>query len=356
MANRESIKFVSAALDEDGNGNIVLRGVIEPASLYLLKVGAYQREILPITKIKDLEEVFSTGGRIPDIDLGMRGGNFLEKESAFFLQDDTYIIDGLQRVTAAKKTIESGKVPRLGGIVHFNTTEEWERNRFRILNTMNTKLSPNVLLRNMQTEYNAIELLYTISKDKSFVLGGKVCWQQRMKRDELITALTMLRVAGIIHAIYGPSRGGNFKIAAAQLEKIYNKIGRNNLRENIKTFWSMMDQSFKLSFVTYKERQTFLKSAFILTLAGVIGDHANYWKDAKLFISKEQIRQIAQFPINDPQIVSLASYSIGGSSGDLLYQILLKHLNKGKTKNRLISHRKSLRQSKKEQTQELSEE
>ena len=74
---RNSVKVINAALDEvkiDQVGSqIVLRGVLDNDSLDLLQVSEYQREILPQSKIMDLIGAMKTG-RVPDIELGMRGG------------------------------------------------------------------------------------------------------------------------------------------------------------------------------------------------------------------------------------------------------------------------------------------
>ena len=72
----ESIKIINAALDE-WNGDILLRGVVDPSSLAHLKVDDYQREILPQSRIKELARAIKSG-KVPDIELGMRGGSFLD--------------------------------------------------------------------------------------------------------------------------------------------------------------------------------------------------------------------------------------------------------------------------------------
>ena len=62
---RTSVKVTNAALDEvviDKIGTqIVLRGVLDNDSLDLLQIDAYQREILPQSKIMDLIEGMKTG-------------------------------------------------------------------------------------------------------------------------------------------------------------------------------------------------------------------------------------------------------------------------------------------------------
>lgn len=340
MTARESVKLTAAALD-DWQNTIVLRGVLSPEGLTTLKVGSYQREILPVSKIKDLVEAFNAGS-VPDVDLGMRGGNFIEKDGCFYLQDDVYIIDGLQRITAAKEVVRGGKVPRLGAIVHFNTTEDWERNRFRILNTMNTKLSPNVLIRNMSDEYEFVSMILSLTKDKSFIMANKVCWNQRMKRDELISGYTLLKAASMLHSRFGPTRSMRFMDMIPGMQKVQDKIGRLNVRENIKTFWDLVDDCFKVKSVTFKDGAIALRGGFLICLASILSEHSNFWRDSKLFVERDLRKKISLFPINDPEIVRLAGNS-SGASGDILYQLFIRHINSGKRTKKLIPSRKNIK-------------
>lgn len=339
---RETVKFINAALDESESGSIILRGVLSPESFELIRVGPYQREILPTSRVDNLMLAFEHSS-VPDIELGMRGGGFLEKDgSTFYLQDDTYVIDGLQRISAGKRCIKIGKVvPRLGAVVHFNTTENWERERFRVLNTVHTRLSPNVILRNMGKDYDAIELLQTLCKDSNFILGGKVCWNQRMTRGELISAATLLKSVGFLHAKFGAARTSSINELVPSVQRIYTKLGRGTLRDNIKAYWQVMDECFHVKTVTIKEAAAYLKTGFIFSLAEVFSDHANFWDDAKLTVSKDLRRKLALFPINDPEVGRLAS--AGGPAGDILYELLVKHINSGKRTNKLVPSRKEFK-------------
>jgi len=339
-----SVKLINAALDEDENKNIVLRGIVDLGSLDKLLIDSYQREILPVSKIKNLMKAYEEG-KVPDLDLGMRGGNYLEKEGAFYLKDDVYVIDGLQRVTAAKRctVADHTRLPRVGAIVHFNTTHDWEKKRFRILNTTNVKLSPSVLIRNMKDEYEVIDMLIQLTKDKTFVLCDKVTWGQGMKRDELITGAVLLKVSGILHSRLGPGlRSNHYMDSITSLQKVYDKYSRNLLRKNIKTFWEVMDECYKVRFISFKEGAVYLRKGFLTTLAGVFADHSNFWDDAALSMSKDLRRKISCFPINDPEVVRLATHS-GATSSDILYQLMVRHINSGKRTRRLVPSRKNIK-------------
>lgn len=337
---KEGIKFTNAALDEDDKGSIVLRGVIAPESMVLLKVGPYQREVLPLTKIQDLMKAYETGS-VPDVELGMRGGGFTEKNELFFLNDEIYIIDGLQRITAAMRYMDGTRSPKLGATVHFNTTEDWERERFRILNTMHLRLSANVLIRNLEKESEIVGLLRSLCKDRNFVLHDKVCWNQRMSRNELISANVFLSVTGIIHSRFGPTRTSTFNDLIINLDGVYVKLGRNIVRENIKTFWDFMDECYKVRFITFKEGAIYLKRGFLAVMASVLAEHGDFWKDARLFIDRDLRKKFSSFPINDGEVIRLAGS--GGAATEILYMLIVNHINSGKRTKRLVPSKKSFR-------------
>ncbi|RJQ14036.1 hypothetical protein C4553_01775 [Candidatus Parcubacteria bacterium] len=331
---RDSVKVVRAALSEEKK-DIILRGEVDPGSLHQLQTAPYQREVLPLAKINTLIEAFQKS-TVPDIELGMRGGDFMERDGAFYLKNDVFIIDGLQRVTAAMRLMQlgTGKSPRLGCTVHFNTTEEWERDRFRILNTERTKLSPNILLRNLQHEFPVVSHLFSLTtRDRGFVMHGKISWSQRMKHGELITALTFCKAVGALHSHLGPGRGSKTDELARGLQKIMEVTGPNVLRENARTFSDILDQCWGIRIVTIREGAAYLRNTFLICLATLFSRHQDFWRDKRFFVERDLIRKIKLFPVTDPYIVNLASAS--GKAREILYQMLLNHVNSGKRTRRL---------------------
>lgn len=333
---RESIKVTHAALAEKDD-DIVLRGVLDPASLHLIKVDDYQREVLPLSSLSLLINAFSSGTRrIPDITLGMRGGNYTERDGAIYLYDPVYVIDGLQRISAALYVLRSGKntCPTLGATVHFNTTEQGERDLFRILNVNRNRLSPNILIRNLKQTNTAVGMLYNLCKDSTFVLYDRVCWQQRMKRTELLTAMMLLKICGVLHSTFGPGLSSRLEEIAAGQQRTMNMVGRNIMRENVKVFFEVVDGAWGIRSVSFKEAASYLRGSFLLALALVFAHHKNFWDDNKrLRVEADMRRKLAHFPVNDPQVASLSSAS--GTSRTLLYQLIINHLNSGKRTRRL---------------------
>lgn len=343
---RNGIKICNAALDEIEGGTIVLRGVISPDSLGHLKVDDYQREEQPLTSLKGLIAAFAEGKRIPDIELGMRGERFIERDGCFYLQDLVYIIDGLQRTTAAVHCMTNGSAPspHLGCTLHFATTKEWERDRFQTLNSQRMKVSPNILLRNMRETSQSIEMCYNLCQDSSFVLARRVSWGQRMNRGELLTARILLSVIMRLHRQFGGAgKVGNISEAVLSFDKTLKEVGRNTVRDNIKTFFELVDSAWGIRRVAYRETATYIKGSFLSVLAQMLSDHENFWKepnDKRLFIPAVHVKKIGQFPINDPHVAGLVSGGSMGDSNNLLYQYLLRHINSGKRTGRLRARSK----------------
>ncbi len=333
---RESIKIECAALDICDN-DIVLRGIISPDSMNLLKFGDYQREAISSTKIEDLVKAFENGEHVPDIEIGVRGGNYRSHEdgSVFYLQDDAYVIDGKQRITSAMRLIarNTEKLPHLGATIYFNTTEEWERKRFKILNVNRTKVSVNVLIRNMRYEIPVVEMLYNLALDYSFVLQKRVSWSQNMQRGELITALSFLRVVGSLHSYFGSTRSSDSQELAKGVQTVMTKIGRTTMRDNIKTFFDIVDRCWGIRLVAFRDQSAWLRTTFLCCLADIFASYDTFWQGNRLSVDAQTERKLKTFPVHDPNIVKLASAS--GMSKEFLYDQILKYINSGRRTHRL---------------------
>lgn len=327
------IKLTNAALDER-DSEIILRGVIDPESLEKLLTADYQREVLPASTISQLADAIRKRSGVPDIQLGMRGGQFQEKNDAFYLVDPVYIIDGLQRSAAALRLLKGGTQPYIGAVVYFNTTEESERAMFKSLNMLRIRLSPNVLLKNEAHESVFLDMLMQLCKDSSFALKGRVCWQQSMLRSHLMTAASLMRISSSLHHRFGGSDWRQHTInAAAQMDAVSVRLKRTTLRENIKLFINVVDDMWNIREVVYRERAPYLRSGFLTVLARLMNDHEDFWEDSRLVIPSPLRKKLATFPLNDPQVAQLCG-SIG-SARKILYFMIVDHINSGKRTRRL---------------------
>lgn len=333
---RESIKVIKAALDISPDGQeIVLRGVIDPSSLNQLQIGEYQRGVLPLSTISELKEAIKHG-KVPDVDLSVRGSNYTERSGAFYISDPVFVVDGRQRVTAALELINGGGSPHLGATFHFGGTEEQERERFSTLNTRRSKVSPNVLLRNARHDHEGATLLYKMCEsDNEFVLRGRVSWEQSMQRSHLITALTLCKVTGMLHSHIGPGRSNSMDEILPGIDAISENAGPNVFRANTRMFFDVVDQCWGIRSIAFKQSAIVLRLNFLSCLARVISRHPVFWKDTRMTIDADTIRKLRQFPIHDPSVVNLAGSS--GKSRDILYALIVDHINSGRRKNKLIA-------------------
>ncbi|TSC78160.1 MAG: Uncharacterized protein G01um101429_907 [Parcubacteria group bacterium Gr01-1014_29] len=333
---QKGLKITHAALDEAEGREIILRGSIDPTSLELLNTDWYQREILPATKISRLMQAFQNGSSVPDVDLGMRGDKCKEPEQGtFVLQDPVYIIDGLQRITAGRNLVAGGVFPRIGAVVHFGTTVEWERERFKLLNYDRTRLASNVLLRNLSADSPVVETVFRMcTSDKTFVLCGKVCWQQNALRDHLISAMTFLRVIGVLHGHLGAGKSASLYYLVEGVNKIMESVGRNTFRDNVKVFYGLVDECWGVRNVAFVSGATHLKHTFLLALAQMCSDHKNFWQDSRFDFPAAHGRKLQLFPIGDPGVRDLAGSA--GKAQEILYHLMVDHMNKGKRTHRLV--------------------
>lgn len=354
MAKKGSdyIHVINAALDEIATKQgqqIVLRGVIEPASLPLLKVDDYQRDPLPLSALSKLWQALRDGESLPDIELGMRGNDYdcRGKKDEFWLENKVYIIDGQQRRNAAIHILSLlPELPvRLGAMIHFGTTREWERERFKILNLDRSRVSVNVILRNMRHQSAAILTLYGLTHNEpNFALFERVCWKQSASAHELISARTLTSVVAALHAHRSPA----FRYSVSQLVPALDRqagfVKLDQWRKNIVMFFDLLDECWGIRAIGMKDLALQTRIGFLLPVASLLSDHRIFWrgeKETELYIDVETRKRLATFSLHEPTIVQLISsggaFRGNRSEGNLFYALLRDHLNKGRSSNRLRS-------------------
>jgi hypothetical protein len=337
MSEESYIRMVAGALDDE-SGDPILRGVLDPATLHRLRVDYYQRERLQDKKILAIAEALTHNRAVPDVQLGMRGGNIDERDGAFYLLDPVYIIDGLQRVSAAVTVVGAGGSPRLGALVHFNTNAQLEHDRFDTLNMTQTRLSPNIMVRNERGRNAAVNLLFQLSQDSSFVLYNRVSWAQIMQRHCLVTGLSFVRVAAILHSSVTPGIGlldtRHRQLTDALLACLTN-FPRKRFRDNVISFWSTINECFKINDIHFVDRAPAIKGNFLFAIARVFAEHTAFWSDGQFFVEKDLRSKIASFPMSDPTITMLCAAS-GGSARAALYGHIVDFINSGKRTKRLV--------------------
>lgn len=345
MSNNQvkSVKLLNAKVDVYTVADrefIVIRGTIDPDSIGDIQTPAYQRQVMIGKHQRGLVQALRTA-TVPDIEIGMRGSKYRVQAAengsdTYFLQSEVFVIDGLQRLSAAKELMKSdaGARPMIGVVVITDSNEEWERKRFKDLNSRRLGLNGNVLLRNMRTESRGVDLVYGLSmNDQSFQLYRRIQWEQRMARTELVPALTFCRTIGVLHSRFCKGTRGKAADTAAILDRVVDTVSASILRENIRTFVTLLDECFSLTKITYGHAAVVTKSGFLTVLAEVLTRHDNFWRGQRLSVDKDLKAKIRMFAVNDPEVARLAGAS--GKAIHLLYLMLLEHINSGKRTRRL---------------------
>lgn len=349
-----TVRLHNAALDDEDQSpaGIILRGGLDTTSLEAIRVDdSYQRDIQSYGSQTYIRDALDKGQRLPDIELGMRGQDHQSRGNEFILKDPVYVIDGLQRISTIIEWLlrNQGKSVNIGAVVHFNTTKAWERERFYKLNNWRKKLSQNVVLRNMRETNTAIATLYGLSfNEPKFALYERVAWEQNMRRQDLVTALTLTKLANRLHIhistaatktegslSYTERGSAKAEDVASSLKKRSDVIKLATLRYNMIEFADLLEDTWGVKNVQYKDKAHYLKGTFLHTLAKLFSDHKDFWQGDKLFVPASLRRKIKGFNINEPFIARLTGS--GGRALEELYDKLLEHVNKGKRTHHLRS-------------------
>ena len=339
------VRLDQATLDDKG-GQIVAHGWLNLEALQNLRVGDYQREILEVAGRKSsIRDAVKNDVRLPDIMLGMRGQKYTSRGGAMLLENDVFIIDGLQRVAALRKHAvdnpeEAAKV-RIGAEVRFDTTRDTEETLFTILNVKRRAMSPSVILRNKRNHSDGVAILYGLSmNDKNFALYGKVCWDQEMHRGELTTAVSFAKacITLLRHTAPGGRQISNSGSLPKTLDAMANANGLHNFRANIMAFYEILDEAWGLRGIKYSDRATHTRVNFMIQLAAVFSDHEEFWDVNKLVLDASQKSKLKSFPIEEPTIIRLAG--AGSAAGMLLYRHIIDHFNKGRQASRHLTLRR----------------
>jgi len=120
---------------------------------------------------------------------------------------------------------------------------------------------------------------------------------------------------------------------ADNMNTVMKRIGRQVVRNNIKTYWGTIDEVFDIKNVTWKEGAGYLRQTFNMVLSRVFANHQDFWNDASFKINIDLKKKLSLFPVTDPHIASLCSAS--GPSIDILYNMIVQHINSGRRSRRL---------------------
>ena len=319
---------------------VVIRGELEPETLLSLQYDWYQRGTVAPKKIKELMEgIEKSSENFPDLTIGMRGQQHDITNSEVILHDPTYIIDGLQRWTACIMLMEKGILPYMGCKVFLGSDIDFELRMFRDLNSKRTSMSASVLLRN-EKEYSRVAgTLWGLARDPKFAMCGRVAWDQQVDKTlngQLLRGVTLLDVLFMLHG-HVPTvvftRGPVVKRLYA-LEKYIDAIGLQQARENLTTFFDIVDEAWGIRGNQIRYNVTFLTNGWLQTLAKLFSDHREFWRDAELSVSAPLMRDLKRIRWTDQNLEMMARGN--ATAHEHLKSAFLDVINKGKSTGRLV--------------------
>lgn len=330
------VRIIHPSID-NWHDTVVVRGILDNETLVNLRTDFYQRELLPSASRKFIREALEKGDRLPDVVLGMRGDSFGMIGKDVLLKDDVFIIDGQQRIKTILEMVPKTKSPpRLGAVIHLNTSVGWERDLFQKLNQYQQKVSPNILLRNNKEDHPLVATLYGLTNsDRQFVLYDRACWSQNMRRNHLVTASTLLMTSMNLHSHLAPTLSQGIARQVPSSDRLVRVAGLPVLRANIKTFWNLIDECWGIRRIHIKGGAPYMATGFLYVLAKFLSDHPAFWAGNRLEVDYLLRRKLAKFPITDPEIVRLTAAA--GAARVTLYIHLVNHLNSGKRTKRLVA-------------------
>lgn len=333
------IRIEKAALDESAvsPAGAVMRGRIAASTLRFLRVDReYQRNL---ENRPDIFEAFKNGKVLPDIDIGVRGQDFHFEGDDCIIDSPAYIVDGAQRVGTALTLIDL--IPdleiRIGALIHFDTTQAWEAERFTALNSNAKKVSPSLHLRNMRAANVAVLTLFGLSNNSpGGVLQDRICWEQSTQKGHIMTALTLAKVCRDLHSQHMSMSGDRLAQIAGDLNGAVRKISLASFRSNCLTFFEVIDECYGLRTISARKPAPQIKSTFMRVLARLFCRHENFWSDSGKILTVDSAWRhcLEKFPLQDPTIAHLASS--GGPAHRVLYGLLRDHANSGKRTNMLV--------------------
>ena len=156
-----------------------------------------------------------------------------------------------------------------------------------------------------------------------------------MNRGELVSAVQLVKAVRRLHGHLTALTGVSVEKLAPSLGEAARKASLNYFRKNVTTFAEVIEECWGIRSIEFRQNAPQIKSTFMVQLARLFSEHIDFWdqSDRVFFVSADMRRKLAKFPINDPHVKNLAG--TGGAAMNILYDLLLSHVNSGKRTGRL---------------------
>lgn len=322
------IRIFNGALEEEDDDFdlTVLRGTIDQECIRYLNADWYQRsQGFSEREIKELAECYFQHKKITDITVGMRGERYRNNGTEFFLLDKCYLIDGGQRVWAAKVAMEArpNLKLRLGVKLYFNTTEEIEIQMFNSMNTTQQRVSASVLLRNKYKESAAAKALYDLNTNSNFALKERIGWNQTLTTGEIFRGFGLAKVTAALHSHKGAKPSGHAYDLLDSLDCAVRKVGATTLAENAIKFFDVVDQCWTIRDV---KDQPCLNQNFLTVLARLFSTYSDFWDGDEFYFAQKYKKKLVKFDAGAIAATTKQMKSQMQGTKDFLFELLRQKL------------------------------
>jgi hypothetical protein len=314
--------------DEEFEQN-VLRGTIDQECFrHLIIDRTYQREQgFSQTLIHNIADAYFQKKKITDITIGVRGNRFRQDGKDFWLIDKAYVIDGGQRLGAARVALAKKPTLRiqLGAKIFFNTTQDSEREMFCIMNATQQRVSASVLIRD-RPDSAAAALLFALNGNEEFALSGQIGWNQKLQAGDALSGFQFTCVAGALHQhVGGASHGSTFHVLES-LDRACAKVTGAVMTQNIVRFFDMLDECWTIH-VPRKPRPDCLQMTFLLVMGKLVSLYPDFWDGEEFYFPAKYHKRLAKVDISNIRDQVRRMQRNNKDTKDVIFNILCQRLS-----------------------------
>jgi hypothetical protein len=324
------VRLSGAVVDSFPGMKTIVRGILNPQDSEFLQYEDYQRDYVSDRKIDNIRKGYNGDAAVPAIYAAVEGANYYREGLDIVVAEPVFVVDGKQRTLAAIREASLGKYPYILMLIHLDTDYRWRRDEFKALNAPDnrTSVGASVTMRNEALDSTAVALIYKMTLDDlSFVMRGKIGWNQSMRVGDLVSGKTLCQSASLLHKHLRVYTSTNAEKLAAGLQQVADKIGLDSFINNIRTFYDIIERCWSIRDIVIKDGNPQVNTTWLFTASAFLSDHINFWDGDDLSLSRDQVTKLKAFPIHDTNIRRLCG---SGSRNDSdLYTYLVKHFNHG---------------------------
>jgi hypothetical protein len=290
------VHIFNAALEHDDQEfQDVLRGTLDQTTLKSIHRDWYQRgQGFSEKEIRELTELYFQNQKVTDVTLGLRGSKFRQEGTEFWLLDKCFVIDGGQRLYAARVALDHrpSLVLRIGAKIYFDTTSESENAMFCAMNATQQRVSASVLLRNKFKDSPSAKALYDLNREPRFALSGRIGWDQKLGPGQSMSGYTLACIAGALHAEKGSMPAGRAYDLLASLDNACCKIGAEVFAENMIKFFDVVDECW---IVRGGKKPEQLNRDFLNVLARLFSSYEDFWDKDEFYFAPKFMRRLQKY-------------------------------------------------------------